>query len=395
MILKNIYGKSIGMKFCLPAQHIITKEPINRDELNNKYIYTNKEGHECYRTDRTVTSSNKAEIFFSEFERFNIDTTKKSASKIIIHAFGNNDSLMKHNSQLAEDAATTYNCKVIGFDFRNVAKSTGELKCEQDLVDDALAVINYYHKVQGVPLDNIILSGHSMGAAILTIAAAKIYKDEKEKAKKLNKQKPQKIPCVSLMNDRSFRDFADVGVELLTNGKLPRIFKAIGKIIFTIILKLSFGTIDAAKAYNSLPMTHKDYIFSKDDPVICGTSNLHYAVRGPYKELKQQLKTKVKNNPNNPQILKSCAEVLLWIKQRKLSVCPFVQEDINKKFPKIPDRHASTSGDKTKIKIKKPPQVHNLPLRHLRASSAYTKEAYKLSTASRRYQSSIQRFLNR
>ena len=125
--------------------------------------------------------------------------------KIIIHAVGMHSSFEHQLEKYHNEVEKFPGIIAVGFNFRNVHNSTGIPQSEDDWVDDVIAVVNYFHR-KGIPLNNILLQGESLGAAILTLAAAKIYEEERIKARA--KGKEEKAHSVKLINLRSFSNFA-------------------------------------------------------------------------------------------------------------------------------------------------------------------------------------------
>lgn len=67
-------------------------------------------------------------------------------------------------------AARITGANILVFNPKGLNQSSGETKLLTDLVNDAIAVINYL-LVQNIPAKNIILQGNSLGAAVQALAA--------------------------------------------------------------------------------------------------------------------------------------------------------------------------------------------------------------------------------
>ncbi len=259
-----------------------------------------------------VDSSKEAKISCIQYryhaERFGTDLSYVRSQRIIIHCYGRNDCVERHISELLEKAELYKddNITVVGMNFRNVMLSTGKPVCQQDWIDDVIAVVDTYIK-QGIDVNDILLHGHSMGGAIATIAAAQIYQREKLLSQK----------SVKIFNDRSFGTLPNIVVELIFRGFgsglfigiiiatitvipaiivyglpglalaglmlvggilagliIPKVAKALCWVVANIVLWPSFGLLEATKAYNSLPHEAKDFIFVKKDNIILGKSGL-------------------------------------------------------------------------------------------------------------------------
>lgn len=223
------------------------------------------------------------------------------------------------------DLASDYpSYRIIGMNFRGVMQSTGRARSEQDWVNDVLALVAHLRS-QGVPLENIVLKGHSLGGALFTLAAAQLYKKERRTT-----PLGQKIPCMKLINDRSFSSLADwlfttpyfcnllflIPAILLLYAIIPfalfglkwgsllsltllgvSIWQApypctLAQILLqptcTLFLKISFGTLNAAKAYRSLPKEAVAYLFVRADEIIPYEASLHQAVKPLYRAYKKE-----------------------------------------------------------------------------------------------------------
>lgn len=286
---------------------------------------------------------------------YNVSCTENKItpdSKIMLLAFGNADCAESHLFDLVGVGENTI---IEAMNFRNVGKSQGSVSSEEDWVDDAIAVINHYRAL-GIPLKNILLNGHSLGGAILTMAAAKVYKEELtalEKTKEIITDADKNECSPRLINNRSFSTLADeimisllrgFGTGLLTGiiyGLLATLFVATNtawiiaggllacgliypqipefflRPILNTVLWLTFGRMDAFSAYQTLPSEAKDYIIAKDDGVIRERATIHYRLKDERKTQKQALRQKISNTTNQDE--KATLEAkLLNIKDSKL-----------------------------------------------------------------------------
>lgn len=301
-----------------------------------------------------INVNEKTELDAREYLANTSDSEQQTpcSKKVIIHACGNGDFHENHYSEYYNQANSLHNCKVVGFNFRNVLRSTGgAAKSEKDWVEDAIAVIDYYHNVENVPYSHILLSGHSLGSAILTMAAAEIHKREQARAKVDKSYQPD---CVKLINGRSFKNLgsvvcnigpipyllgiltsvftatitliiaklvpgilvslglsmlaipfspfiiptvitvaviAAIAIPLVMVIKSPSTIAAIYTPIVNSFLSLVFGKMDALKAYKSLPENCKDFYFARGDGIISGDSGLE---SGVYRNEKQKIKQELK-----------------------------------------------------------------------------------------------------
>lgn len=354
MWLKSIVRWTFGglvSKFIMPSQSNYPRREIDPNKLNKIRIVDKIDSHNIYGIDRIVASTGKAEIFFREYQsarEFSLNKLRYSPptsnNKIIISAVGNGDVADLAGNMLKNMAHNNLGCRVVGFDCRNVDRSRGRVKSENDWVADAMAVIDYYHNIHKIPYENIILFGHSLGAAILTMAAAQIYKRE---LKKYGGDEPR---GVYLINSRSFRDLPSVVAEYinlkgLTGGLVLALLgaaivfstgflfgfslmiagivsggiatllvtyglifreqaKLIVKFIVGGLINYLFGKMEAAKAFEELPEERRDYIYVKDDEVI-QKAGIHQAMKSYYKCRIRGFEQRIENLKHEMEYLKS------------------------------------------------------------------------------------------
>lgn len=317
-LLSNLFGYYIS-QVIMPSQSFLKKLLAKIPNVSNQNTSSYKI------TQGFVDSTQGAKINFCEVVSKPIPTIKKN-QKIIIHLQGNGDIYENHIAEYIQEAKKYPGVKIVGFNSRNVRKSTGLPKSQEDWVDDAIALIRHYQK-KGSKLEDIILSGHSLGAAILTMAGAKIYQEEKKIAAQSNGKK--KAQSVKIINNRSFSTLADEVLESILGGVgsaivcgfiygtlfasffslipaligslalvgLGKIFPNIPKILLRPItvgvLKLTFGTMDALSAYKSLPNDSKTHIVAKDDLNIVLKASLHYGLKPINSKIKKTLREQI------------------------------------------------------------------------------------------------------
>lgn len=303
-------------KFCEDKKIRISSEIDDTEESELSYVEKIVE-ETVEKKSFLVDSSKGAKISCIQYryhtERFSTQLHHVKSQKIIIHCYGRNDCVERHVGELLKKAELYKddNVTVVGMNFRNVMLSTGKPVCQQDWIDDVIAVVDKYVK-QGIDLNDILLHGHSMGGAIVTIAAAQIYQRERLLSQK----------SVKIFNDRSFGTLPNIVVELIFRGFgsglfigiivatitaipavaiyglfglalanlmlvggilsglfIPKVAKALCWVVANIVLWPSFGLLEATKAYNSLPQEAKDFIFVKKDNIILGKSGLVHALK--------------------------------------------------------------------------------------------------------------------
>lgn len=247
-------------------------------------------------------------------------------TKVMIHAVGNGDfaEFFHHKMRELANKNATKNVVVVAMNFRNVSNSTGTVTSENDWIEDATLVIDHY-RARGVPMNNILLNGHSLGGAILTMTAAKVYQRDLAALQRSNPNatQAQKNNCAPrLINNRSFSNLADelmisflgrrtgllsgilTGLAvwtflpfstslLIASGMFasgfvyPQIAEFVLRPVLNGLLWLGFGRMDALSAYKSLPTEAKECIIAKDDAIIHERATIHYNLRAERKAQKR------------------------------------------------------------------------------------------------------------
>jgi hypothetical protein len=315
MLFRWLIGYPVSL-LIMPSQLLLAK-----DEPNYIQARERKDIQGIPFTNHTVTSTNQANINFCEATKNPNNQVKDQ--KIIIHAVGNGDCYENHMNEYAHLAAQFPDYRIVGLNFRGTMKSTGRAWSENDWIEDIKSVVKQYQD-QGVSLQNILLNGHSLGGALATIAAAKIYEEAKDKALK-EKIDPKTVKSIKLLNNRSFANATEYvlmtmlgkrgtailagliygsifgilfGASLLSTAILtttllltlnfinPKISYTLMRPLIKCALWLSFGTLDAYSAYKSLPEDCVDHLVAKNDIVIGKMVGLHDALRPSHKAKK-------------------------------------------------------------------------------------------------------------
>ena len=385
MLLKarKFFGHLISKAiFQSQAYNIERKQSIFKDSKNIQQKYSSTADLNI--NNFQVDSTGRAKIDLTEYSVRTDLNYNNSESKIIINVYGRRDCYERHTEELIKQAELykEHNIKVVGLNFRNIMKSKGKVTSQQDWIDDIVAVVDYYAKEHNIKLSNILLSGHSMGAAFATLAAAQIYQREKEKT------------SVKLINDRSFQNLPSIAVRLvfgnlgsgifvgsilaglslvtcvffgfyglliaaavfascvLASKIYPKIILKACEIIANIILYPTFGLMNAAAAFKMLPVFSKEYVFVKDDPIIARESGLAYdpEIR------KIRRKGKTSPSPDDLMFVRSSQHRFVADETRPQSVQDLTSQQDNLQ----PDKKGLS-----KIKSR---STHDLPLFALRTS---------------------------
>lgn len=344
MLLQRLLGYPISLMI-MPSQAMFrSRDLARRFAPSNTNIGL---------TRKTIPSTSNATIELTEMSQRQALTQSIQNQKVIIYAVGNGDCYENHEAEYAYMAEKFPNTRIVGFNFRGVGSSTGTPRSENDWIDDALAVVKHYQEL-GIKPENILLNGHSLGGAILTLAAAKHYQLAVDDAKNKG-QDPKKVKSLKLINNRSFANLTDevvisfapnsliigliygsllalafgmpmVGTMLLTGlvafGSRfisESISQFLVKPIIKPLLLLTFGNMDAASAFKSLPKDCVDHIVAKNDGVIKDKAGLHHALRAENKQKKAALREIIQGKGNSAKKQRALDE-LLNIKDCKIKV---------------------------------------------------------------------------
>ncbi|KTD44759.1 alpha/beta hydrolase [Legionella oakridgensis] len=150
-------------------------------------------------------------------------------------------------------SAKEIGCTIIGFNYRGIDYSQGMIWTQNNMVDDTIAQVKRLLAL-GAKAENIGLEGMCVGGVVATIAAAKLH-DEGLKVK--------------LYNERSFRSaphllagtvLPDAQSSLWSPVTLGRyLIAGLVFAIFTPIVWLAGWHLDAASAWDKIPLADKNY----------------------------------------------------------------------------------------------------------------------------------------
>lgn len=280
-----------------------------------------------------VNSTGGAVLDLATFEQPKKPHSKVKDRKLIIFFMGQSLPYETKFDYLIAMAKRYPNATIASFNFRNVGASTGRVSCEQDWVDDARAIVDHFRDL-GFCNQNILLSGYSLGGAIATMMAHQVYQHD---IKAANGQK-NKVEPLRLISNRSLSDLIEEIIVSLLGKKvcatintltysvliglaffaMPFMFGmgiAVGKAAMlsalvgtangailgafsmlhekfcydmirpwvTLVLKITFGKMDAISAYRELPEHAKDFLVVKNDSRIKKLSGLYYRIKDEVK----------------------------------------------------------------------------------------------------------------
>lgn len=197
---------------------------------------------------------------FSIDHSVKLDAAQFNSTKdsVVVFLYGNADFYQRHLKEMQE-LANLKDCRVIGFNLPGVGLSEGEVRSERDMIDAAKAVIATLHQDgNGVPLEQIMFVGESMGAAVLTIAA-----DQYSQAYHQTKpEKPADREEPHIFNARSFSTLAKAAAGFVSRNKT--IGNILAAVITPILKSLGFE-LDAGKSYTNMKPENREHLFVKKD----------------------------------------------------------------------------------------------------------------------------------
>ncbi|HET9843659.1 MAG TPA: alpha/beta hydrolase, partial [Gammaproteobacteria bacterium] len=305
-IIRKLFGPAVS-KIIMPAQ--------KKEDLYGPVRAIQRDGN--VNILNHFISAPKASINIAEFTSApEVPITHK---KIVIFSVGNNGNYEQYFYDYVNLARENPHWHIVGFNYRNVLASKGKAESEQDWINDAKSVILHFRN-QGCENENILLCGHSLGGAIVTMAASQLYQEDQHAAK-TNGKNPAGVKCVRCINDRSFSNLSEeIVISLLGHTRSSIInavifgvlvasisllwvfcFPAIGGLTIlsslnlagitagavlgvsllkdtiayalvrpwvTMLADLTFGRMDALSQYQKIPEESKSYLIAKNDSVV-------------------------------------------------------------------------------------------------------------------------------
>lgn len=269
---------AIISKLVLKAQTMKFDDALSKKRLRNqtpdkrKQDFIKKNSHHLdIKLAKVMTPNTELELDTIEISKKNCRAPKDRRMHVI-HFVGYNmcyEEILKDMKREAldkikmHDGSTKQKNKldpvVIGFNYPRVVNSKGRALTKDDLVKAGIALVQSLLD-EGVPLENIILHGYSLGGAIASLIA-KYFQEQKNTHDK-----------IYLFNNRSLGLLTDVVISWTSKWLQP---------IVKPFLKFSFSPIngnwemDAASAFLSLNKEQKSHLIAEQDHTIPYHVSMH------------------------------------------------------------------------------------------------------------------------
>jgi hypothetical protein len=243
--IKDAIGSPLK-NFVVPAQDKDVKDDSKYSPEEYAAILNDRDKH-VEKIEGVKTKRSELSTFQIDYSLPDIPTKDK---KYIIHFNGNAEFAMRTIGEMTLEAKE-HQCVVINFDYPGVGESTGASKRSKHMVEAGLAQVKRLTDM-GVPPENILLKGQSIGGGTATLTAAKLHKQGQK---------------VSLYNQRSFSKLSTSANQMIRE----RLKSTAGKVIGTIaagIIKATGWEMDSIKAWKKIPDAYKDFSFAVNDKVI-------------------------------------------------------------------------------------------------------------------------------
>ncbi len=190
-----------------------------------------------------------------------------SNKQYIIHC-GGNASCYEVNLDMMESWCNESR-NIVAFNPPGVKFSPGYTRGPEDYMQALKCMIEHLH-AQGIPYENITLSGHSLGAAISTMVANDYHKQTHH---------------IKLFNDRSFANMADEAATYVKNLIPTTILRAtIGNFLYFLVnglvrlFRLDFSPVKAFSEINTQYPGSARCIAVKDDRIVPYAQSLYAAL---------------------------------------------------------------------------------------------------------------------
>lgn len=186
----------LNLLFLPPPGDYINEEIKDLPEYGDESIIT--DNVKCKRFKIRYQDAYIDQIELTAQDSLNYDIT-------LIHCNGKRRTYHNYISEFVDIIVKNPNWKVVLFNYRGIWPSTGNILNTHQFIEDSYQVIEKYIDT------NLVITGHSMGGAIATYAAAKYN--------------------LPLCSDRSFKKLSDVCLGHLKNFYLGFSFPAVKRLI--------------------------------------------------------------------------------------------------------------------------------------------------------------------
>ena len=153
-----------------------------------------------------------------------------SPSGTILYCHGNGGNVSQMLSW-AEKMRSQFQCNVFVFDYAGYGKSEGK-PTAPGVIDDGLAALTYLHRQEGIPIDQMILYGQSLGGSVAIDLASKhevkglIIESSWTSLGELGREKLPFIPAEYLLWEQlsSIKKIGDVRCPVfISHGRADRV----------------------------------------------------------------------------------------------------------------------------------------------------------------------------
>ncbi len=274
----HLFGRKMSYQV-LPAQNLANDDDYVRDILQSERFYEDKISKLSHvrQNCMTVVSHDGAELETMELLHSSQESKLLAEQDHIICIQGNGMCFQDTLREMLADCEDM-EWNIIGFNFRNVFRSTGESYEQMGMITDVITQIERL-KQNGVDISKIKLLGHSTGAAVATLVSY-VYNVCGEDVK--------------IFNGRSFTSYSDFKYEQQPTAQ----DKMLKGNLFRLGLYLTNFELPALKYYKLLSDEVKEYIVIKKsskvegcvaDGVIPKLASLHAGLKSERRALKQLL----------------------------------------------------------------------------------------------------------
>lgn len=281
-IPNKIFGGLLGRTILKAQTMDFSLQGSTPKEAVDIFIYENKSNIHAKRI--KVFTKDKSELDTLELHLpYKNKKTKKQDRIYIINVVGYDMCYQQKLGEMKNDLLKLkkegIDAHIIGFNFRNVADSKGKVQSENDLILDVKTQVKRLRD-KGVPAENIVIKGYSLGAGISAKAVKELH--------------DEKTP-VNLFHSRSFKRISSAVSGWIRAGKkngvkdrnpFASFFGKVAEPFIRFGLAASQWGINAEKAYMKIPEANKQYIVVRtptkkqtsatyDDKTITHAASLH------------------------------------------------------------------------------------------------------------------------